>query len=81
MDPDQAPDPTPFFGDFKDAKFILLNIFFLITYPQAHYLQSKNMLILRILIRIPNTVKMYSIFGKIRDVPRYQKIAGNVISA
>jgi len=35
-DPDPTPYPTPFFSDFKDAK----NYFFLITYPQAHYLQS-----------------------------------------
>jgi hypothetical protein len=37
MDPD--PDPTPFFNDSKDAKKIIF-IFFLKTYPQAHYLQS-----------------------------------------
>jgi hypothetical protein len=38
-DPEPAPDPTsdktPFFSDFKDAK---KSYFFLITYPQAHYL-------------------------------------------
>ncbi len=36
MDPNLDPtsDPTPFFGDFKDAKKKF------ITYPQAHYLQS-----------------------------------------
>ncbi len=34
-----APDPTPFFSDFKDAKK-KFSYFFLITYPQAHYLQS-----------------------------------------
>jgi hypothetical protein len=33
MDP--APDPTPFFIDFKDAKKIHI---FLITCPQAHHL-------------------------------------------
>jgi hypothetical protein len=40
MDPDTdpTPDPTPFFSVFKDAKKILH--FFLITCPQAHYLQS-----------------------------------------
>jgi hypothetical protein len=38
MDPD--PDPTPFFNDSKDAKKIIFFIFFLVTYPQAHYLQS-----------------------------------------
>jgi hypothetical protein len=35
MDP--TPDPTPFFGDFKDAIF---SYCFLITYPQVHYLQT-----------------------------------------
>ncbi len=40
-----GPDPrirtsvTPFFSDFKDASY-----FFLITYPQAHYLQFKILL-------------------------------------
>jgi hypothetical protein len=29
MDP--VPDPTPFFSDFRDAKFFF-------SYPQAHYL-------------------------------------------
>jgi hypothetical protein len=38
MNPDPTPDPTPFFSDFKDAK--KNSIFFLITYPQALYLQS-----------------------------------------
>ncbi len=39
MDP--APDPTPFFSDLEDAKkIIFFLIFFLITYPQAHYLES-----------------------------------------
>ncbi len=38
-DPDPTPDPTSFYSDFKDAKKIVL-IFFLITYAQAHYLQS-----------------------------------------
>ncbi len=33
------PDPTPFFSDFKDAKNFS-SYFFLLTYPQAHYLQS-----------------------------------------
>ncbi len=28
-DPDLAPDPTPFFIDFKDAKKIFFHIFFL----------------------------------------------------
>jgi hypothetical protein len=40
MDPDPTPDPTPFFHDSKDAKKIIFVIFFLITYPQAHYLPS-----------------------------------------
>jgi hypothetical protein len=41
MYPDPTPDPTPFIIDFKDAKkIIFLHIFFLITYPQAHHLQS-----------------------------------------
>jgi hypothetical protein len=36
------PDPTPFFSDFKDAKkkIIFCHIFFLVTYLQAHFLQS-----------------------------------------
>ncbi len=36
------PDPAPFFSDFKDAKKIIyfFHIFFLLTYPQAHYLRS-----------------------------------------
>ncbi len=34
------PDPTPFFSDFKDAKKEKKYIFFLITYPEAHYLHS-----------------------------------------
>jgi hypothetical protein len=39
MDPDQTPDPTPFFGDFNDANFFFFfHIFFLATYPQPHYL-------------------------------------------
>ncbi len=36
-DPDPTPDPTPY---SKDAKKITFFIFFLITYPQAHYLHS-----------------------------------------
>jgi hypothetical protein len=36
------PDPTPFFNDFKNAKNICFHIFFLITCPQAHHLQSKK---------------------------------------
>ncbi len=39
-DLDPTPYPTPFFSDFKDAKKNFVFIFFLITYPQAHYLQS-----------------------------------------
>jgi hypothetical protein len=39
-DPDPTPDPIPFFIDFKDAKKFIFFIFFLITFPQAHYLQS-----------------------------------------
>jgi hypothetical protein len=35
-DPDPTLDTTPFFGDFKGAKKIFF-IFFLITYPEAHY--------------------------------------------
>jgi hypothetical protein len=44
MHPDPAPDPdpTPFFGYFKDATKNFFSYFFLITYPQAHYLQSFN---------------------------------------
>ncbi len=39
--PDLTPDLTPFFSDFKDTKnYFFSSYFFLITYPQAHYLQS-----------------------------------------
>jgi hypothetical protein len=34
------PDPTPFLSDFKDAKILNFSYFVLITYSQAHYLQS-----------------------------------------
>ncbi len=40
-DPDPTPDQTPFFIGFKDAK-IFFSYFFLITFPQAHHLQSKK---------------------------------------
>jgi hypothetical protein len=40
------PDPTPFFSDFKDAKKLSYFIFFLITYQQAHYSQSKKLIFL-----------------------------------
>ncbi len=42
MDPDPTPDLTPSFSDFKDAgkKISSYFLFFLITYPQAHYLQA-----------------------------------------
>ncbi len=40
LDPLPTPDPTPFFSDFKDAKINFFSYLFLITYPQAHYLQS-----------------------------------------
>jgi hypothetical protein len=33
-------DPTPFFSDLKGAKKNFSYIFFLIIYPQAHYLES-----------------------------------------
>jgi hypothetical protein len=36
------PDPTPFFIDFMDAIMLLFTFFFLLTYPKAHYLQSKK---------------------------------------
>jgi hypothetical protein len=40
-DLDPTPDPIPFFSHIADAKKnILLIFFFLITYPQAHFLQS-----------------------------------------
>ncbi len=41
-DPDPTPDPdrTPFFSDFKDAKINFFPDFFLITYPQPHYILS-----------------------------------------
>jgi hypothetical protein len=39
VDPDPTPDQTPFFSGCKDAKKNFI-FFSLITYPQAHYLQS-----------------------------------------
>ncbi len=36
------PDPTPFFSDFKDGKKKIFSMFFLKTYPQAHYIPSKK---------------------------------------
>jgi hypothetical protein len=38
--PDPTQDPTTLFSDFTDAKKIFFILFFLITYQQAHYLQS-----------------------------------------
>jgi hypothetical protein len=39
-DPDLTPDPTPLFRDFKDAKKTFFPpYYFLLTYPQAHFLQ------------------------------------------
>jgi hypothetical protein len=41
IDPDPASDPTSFFSDGKDAKkLFIFSYFFLLTYLQAHYLQS-----------------------------------------
>jgi hypothetical protein len=43
-DPNLDPNPTPaFFIDFKNAKKYLVSYFFLITWPQAHRLQSKKL--------------------------------------
>ncbi len=43
-DPDPTPDPTPFFIDFNSAKKkLIFFIFFLITCPQAHHVQSKKL--------------------------------------
>jgi hypothetical protein len=39
-DPDPDPDPTPFFCDLRTPKKKISPNLFLITYPQAHYLQS-----------------------------------------
>ncbi len=40
-DPDPTLDPTPFFSVFKNGEiFFSFSYFFLITYPQAHNLQS-----------------------------------------
>jgi hypothetical protein len=41
MDPDPDSDPTSFFIDFKIAKKLFL-YFFLISWPEAHHLQSKK---------------------------------------
>jgi hypothetical protein len=59
MDPDPAPDPDPipFFADFKDAKNFP---FFLLTYPQAHYLQSKKFIfLLKFCVQIYLFCKLY----------------------
>jgi hypothetical protein len=40
--PDQTPDPTYFFIDFKDARNNIFSYFFLITCQQAHHLQSEK---------------------------------------
>jgi hypothetical protein len=44
MDPAPAPtpDPTTFFIDFKNTKTNIFSYFFLITFPQAHYLWTKK---------------------------------------
>jgi hypothetical protein len=42
IDPVPTPDTTPFFIDFKDAKQLFFNIFFLITCPQTYHFQSKK---------------------------------------
>jgi hypothetical protein len=41
LDPDPAPDPTPFFSDFKDTYF------FLTAFLQAHYFQSSKFISLQ----------------------------------
>jgi hypothetical protein len=48
MDPDldPTPDQTPSFIDFREAKKNIFFIFFLITCPQAHHLQSKKIIFL-----------------------------------
>jgi hypothetical protein len=40
--PETNPDPAPFFSDLKDIEEKKFHIFFLITYPQAHYFQSQK---------------------------------------
>jgi hypothetical protein len=37
------PDPTPFFSDFMDAKLFFFLSFFVLTFPQAHYVQYKKL--------------------------------------
>ncbi len=46
-------DPTSFLSDFKDAKKLVFFVFFLITYPQAHYLQSSK-------LKDPDPAKKYA---------------------
>jgi len=36
------PDPTTLFIDFKDANYFFFPIFFLITCPQTHHLQTQK---------------------------------------
>ncbi len=41
------PDPTPFFIDFKmQKKYLYIYIFFFITSPQAHHIQSEKIIFL-----------------------------------
>ncbi len=62
-DPDPTPYPTPFFSDLKDAKKLFFSYLFLITSPQAHYLQSlKNLFFATIF-----ALKFY--FASIMSVP------------
>ncbi len=51
MDPDPTPDPTPFFSDFKVAPKNCSPYFFLINYPQAHYL-SLHKIFLKFCVKI-----------------------------
>ncbi len=46
MDPDQTPDPTPFYSNIKDANFLFT---YLSYYSQAHY-QYKNIILCKIFV-------------------------------
>jgi hypothetical protein len=61
MDPASNPfltlDSTPFFSDIKDAKKKFFIYFFLITYVQAHYLQSYKILFFNLQALLFNAAK------------------------
>jgi hypothetical protein len=49
-DPDPTLDPSPFLSDLSMEKNYFFHIFFLITNPQAHYRQSKNLIFCKVFV-------------------------------